>query len=312
MKESTLPDLLSGSVNIKWDKGAHAPVFSVFHTAVWYNDAVYIGGGTGGTGTSHHLDGGCRIDIFHPITNKWDDHIDTPQSLFGLTVLANKLLIVGGFSTATDKPTKKVLVLQDREWKEYTEMPTKRYCAVAVSQQATMIVMGGKSKQHELCSITELLDDSTGQWSQCNDLPYPCAQLQSVIVSDTLYILGGEIEPPPEATEVQHSTTVYSAPLNTLSSHQLKWQRLADVPCPQSSAVVLNNKYLLAVGGAASTDTVSVLKSDGAASWKSIGSLPTAQTFPAVISINNQVITIGGIEGSSSMPSRYVYIGTFN
>jgi len=310
-----MPDLLSGSVNIKWDEGALAPVFSVFHTAVWYNNAVYIGGGTGGTGTSHHLDGGCRIDIFHPTTNKWDNPIDTPQSLFGLTVLADKLLIVGGFSTATDKPTKKVVILQEGEWKDYTEMSTKRYCAVAVSYQTMMIVMGGKSKQDKLCSITELMDDSTGQWSQCNDLPYPCAQLQSVVLKDTLYIIGGEIEPPPEATEVQHSTAVHVASLNTLASHQLKWQQLANVPHPQSSTVVLHDKYLLTVGGTASHNTVAVLKSDedpSTTSWKSIGSLPMTQTFPAVVSINNQVITIGGIEGSSSMPSRHVHIATFN
>ena len=46
LKESTTPgDLFSGPVNIKWKKGAPAPVNYFDHTAVWLNGVVYVGGG---------------------------------------------------------------------------------------------------------------------------------------------------------------------------------------------------------------------------------------------------------------------------
>ena len=43
LNESTIPDLLSGPVNIKWEEGAPAPVATAFHTAVLYNGAIYVG-----------------------------------------------------------------------------------------------------------------------------------------------------------------------------------------------------------------------------------------------------------------------------
>ena len=43
LSETTIPDLLSGPVNIKWEEGAPALVTSVYHTAVLYNGAIYVG-----------------------------------------------------------------------------------------------------------------------------------------------------------------------------------------------------------------------------------------------------------------------------
>ena len=43
LNESTIPDLLSGSVNIKWEEGAPVPFASAGHTAVLYNGAIYMG-----------------------------------------------------------------------------------------------------------------------------------------------------------------------------------------------------------------------------------------------------------------------------
>ena len=42
MNKSTILDLLSGPVNIKWE-GPPAPVATAAHTAVLYNGAVYVG-----------------------------------------------------------------------------------------------------------------------------------------------------------------------------------------------------------------------------------------------------------------------------
>ena len=117
-----------------------------------------------------------------------------------------------------------------------------------------MIVIGGMNTEHAL-RTTELLDSTTGQWFKCSNLPQPLAFLQSVIVGDILYILSG-------VGDNKRSKAVYAAPLDALSSHQLKWQQvqLADIPCYASAAVSLNNnKYLLAVGGGTVRDTVCVL-----------------------------------------------------
>ena len=40
-------------------------------------------------------DGFFTVNIYHPDTNKWDT-IDSPHAAFAMTVLIDKLLIVGG------------------------------------------------------------------------------------------------------------------------------------------------------------------------------------------------------------------------
>ena len=297
LKESTIPDLLSGPVNIKWEEGAPLSVATSTHTAVLFNEAIYVGGGN--CDNDHDT---CRINIYHPDTNKWDDAIDTPHDFFAMTVLVDKLIIVGGLGRVMI--TNKLLVLEQGQWKDYTQMPTARMCPSVVSHQSLMIVMGGMDTEHTF-RTTELLDSATGQWFTCDDLPQPLSFLQSVIVGDTLYILGGACD------DDKYSEAVYAAPLDALSSHQLKWQQLADTPWYASAAVSLNNKYLLAVGGKSVRDTVCVLKREKTStSWESIGSLPTIHYETSAVNLANQIIVIGGMD-DKKCKHKTVIIGTF-
>ena len=253
--ESTIPDLLSGPVNIKWEEGAPAPVASVYHTTVLYNGAIYVGGGL--CKDVHDL---FKINIYHPDANKWDDAINTPYLGFSMTFLVNKLIIVGGMIRRPVKVTNKLFTLQGGQWEDYSQMPTARQWASAVSHQSMMIVMGGTDDDDEILSTTELLYSTTGQWVKCNDLPQPLYFLKSVIVGDMLYTIGGR------NGDGKDSKAVYAAPLHALSNHQLEWEQLADTPWKGSAAVSVNNKYLLVVGGDGVHDTVCVFKSEKAGS----------------------------------------------
>jgi len=305
LDESTIPDLLSGPVNIKWEEGAPVPVATAFHTAVLFNGTIYVGGGE----CDDEADA-FRINIYHPDTNKWDDAIDTPYAFFAMTVLVDKLIIAGGVTRAQNEGvTNKLLVLESGQWKDYAQMHTARVCASAVSHQSIMIVMGGsKGPKHQL-NTTELLDSTTGQWFKCDNLPQPLMCFQSVIVGDVLCTIGGI------TSDKKPSNAVYAAPLNALSSHQLKWQQLADTPWVHSAAVSLNNKYLLAVGGETQHDNVHVLKREKdllitSTSWVSIGSLPNVHGFSSAIGLDNWVIVIGGRDLNKRKIDT-VTIGTF-
>jgi len=173
VKESTIPDLFSGQVNIKWEEGAPAPVARYAHNAVSHNGAIYVG-----SGVNDYDEPAYAIDVYHPDTNKWDSTIETPNSYFATAVLMDKLLIVGGL-TRDYEVTNKVLVLESGQWKNYTEMPTARAGAAAVSYQSMMIVVGGSDDESGVCT-TEVFDSSTGQWFKCDDLPEPLATAQSV------------------------------------------------------------------------------------------------------------------------------------
>ena len=301
LNESTIPDLLSGPVNIKWEEGAPVPVASAGHTAVLYNRAIYVGGGV-----CDDINHKYKINIYHPDTNKWDDAIYTPHKAFTMTVLVDKLIIVGGKIRGSSKVTNKLLTLQGGQWEDYSQMPTARLWASAISHQSMMIVMGGVDDDNHKLSTTELLDSTTGQWVKYNDLP--C--LQSAIVDDMLYTLGGEM------SDSNFSKAVYAAPLHALSDHQLEWQQLADTPWYCSAVVSVNNKYLLAVGGTAEHDTVCVLKSEKVGSmitstlWEAIGTLPKVHRYTSAVSFGNQIIVIGGSDEKSDKHNT-VTIGTF-
>ena len=301
LNKPTIPNLLTGPVNIKWEEGAPAPVATAGHTAVLFNGAIYVGGGACDDNDDTH-----RINIYHPDTHKWDDAIDTPHAFFAMTVLVDKLIIVGGIVSSLSKETNKLLTLQSGKWKDYSQMPTARFSASAVSHQSIMIVMGGRHLNQTI-STTELLDSTTGQWFACDDLPQPLTLLKSVIVDDMLYILGGG------NTDGKGSKAVYVASLDALSSHNLKWLQLADTLWGYPAAVSLNNKYLLAVGGAAVQDTVLVLKRENGSlttqtSWEPIGSLRNIHSLSSAVSLANQIIVIGGIDEACN--HKTVSIGT--
>ena len=303
LNESTIPDLLSGPVNIKWKEGAPAPVTSAKHTAVLYNGAIYMGGGSCSDFDDY------LINVYHPDTNKWDDAINTPHALFTMTVLVDKLIVVGGLIRMAFQITNKLVILKSGQWGDYSQMPTVRWYASAVSHQSMMIVMGGRDENKHMLNTTELLDSTTGQWVKCNDFPQSLARLQLVIVGDLLYTLGGEKD------DDKYSKAVYTAPLHALSNHQLEWQQLADTPWEASVAVSVHNKYLLAVGGNGVHDTVCILKREKGSmitstSWESIGTLPKVHRFTSAVSLGDQIIVIGG-RNEEFNKHNTVTVGTF-
>ena len=292
MKESTIPDLFSGPANIKWEEGAPAPVSRDSHISVLYNGVIYVGSGMtrSGKGT---IQLPHTLDMYHPDSNTWDT-IDTPHRSFAITVLTGKVVIVGGKIRTTGMITNKVLVLESGQWKDYTEMPTARRNVTAISHQSKMIVIGGRGDSKVLRK-TELFDDTTGQWFRCDDLPQPLYSSHSVIVGDTVFVLGGLTK------DYDPSAAVYAAPLDTLSSHQVKWQHLVDTPCENPAAVCLNNKYLLAV----SRNDIYILNST-ATTWMTIATLPVPTVFTSVVSDEeSRLMMIGGLV------TNKVWIGSF-
>jgi len=275
-----MPDLLIGPVNIKWEERTSAPMGRFAHTAVMCNKVIYVGGGW--SYCNGKVNGTNTLDIYYPDTNTWDT-INTPHVYFAITVLTSKIVIVGGF-TIRDGVTNKVLLLESGQWKHYTEMPTARCQVTAVSHLSTLLVIGGIGDSRNLLSTTELFDDTIGQWFRCDDLLHPLQSSQSVILGGTVYVLGGYTK------DKKRSTAVYTAPLDSLSSHQLKWQHLLDTPCGNPAAVGLDNKYLLAMDG----NDIYTLNST-TTRWMTIGTLPVYTTDATVVCDNQfQLVMIAG------------------
>ncbi|XP_065916219.1 uncharacterized protein [Dysidea avara] len=310
--QSPTPDLFSGPVNIKWQYGAPRPVEGGHHTGVLCDGKVYIGGGCDNTLRSYRivLVPSHRIDVYNPVNNSWSPSpINTTYGFFAMTTLNNQLITAGGMDRS-NKVTNKIFSLDGDHLKEYTRMITPRYWATAAGYQGTLIITGGIDDQGKVLATTELLDSTTGQWYTTSDLPLPHYLLQSVIVDNTLYLLGGCNQ------DGNYSPAVFTAPLDTLSSHQLKWSSQQDTPWCRSAPVSIQGRHLLTVGGVKKTGSGAVLTSDinmfnkVSHSWEAIGNIPSARSVPAVVSVaDNKIVVVGGVDDKVEYTNT-VWIGS--
>ena len=274
----------------------------VSHTAVWLNGLVYVGGGLETGGQRSHI-----INCYDPVNNSWSSAINTPYSWFAMTILNNILLIAGGRQDKSDKRTNQILTMAAGQLKNYTKMITARSHATAIGHQGMLIITGGEDDKNKRLSSTELFDSSSGHWYVTNDLPQPHCYLQSVIVDNILYLLGGIMK---DGT----SPAVFTAPLGTLSTHQLKWNTLQDTPWCRSAPVSVYGTHLLIVGGSKKirnkfTRTSDVYKLNKF-SWEAIGHIPSARNASAAVSIaDNRVIVIGGLSDKGGFTNT-VWIGS--
>ena len=241
------------------------------HTAVWLNGLVYVGGGYEGLLESSYI-----INCYDPVNNSWSSSINTTYSYFAMTTLNNKLVTAGG-KDRSDKGTTQVFTLNAGQLKKYTKMITARSDATAAGHQGMLIITGGYDDEGKTLSSTELFDSNNGQWYKCSDLPQPHYYLQSVIVDNILYVLGGLNK------DDRYSSAVFTAPLDTLSIHQLKWNTHQDTPWCASAPVSVNGTHLLIVGGykhigGKDTVTSDIHKLNKVShSWEAIGHIPSAR-----------------------------------
>jgi len=202
-----------------------------------------------------------------------------------MTVLDDKLVFAGG--QTSKEVTIKVLMLDDGEWKLFSEMPTPQSSVVAVGHQSMLITVGGtvkvKGKWIRLAT-TEILDSANKCWYTCADLPVPHNQLKATNINNALYLLGGNDE------DFNPSPQVFTASLDNLLSHQLKWQSLPDTPWSSSTPIVLYNKFLLTVGGRQPSDMTSKTTevcafNPSTGLCRCLVNIPAAVTFTQVVSI---------------------------
>ena len=277
-------------MNIKWEEGAPAPVGRAYHTAVWLNGLVYVGGGNETGAKASYI-----IDCYDPVNNSWSSPVNTPYCLFAMTTLNDKVLIAGG-EDKRYKRTNQIFTMDAGQLKYYTKMIIARSRATATGHQRMLIITGGVDGKGKILTSTELFDSSNRQRYISNDLPQPYCELKSVIVDNILYLLGGFNK------DGEYSSAVFIAQLDTLSRHQLKWNTLQDAPWCASAPVSVYGTHLLKVGGGKKigdkySRTSDVYKLNQVShSWEAIGHIPLARSQSAAVSTaDNRVIVIGGV-----------------
>jgi len=295
-----------GRIRVTWKEGNPAPVKLWSRTpAVYLNGLIYV---------AKHGDT-CKIFVFNPIENLWQRSIKTRCCFFSLVTIHDRLIIVGGviraawYSTRM-QVTNKMFVLDTNtnQWEKYNQMERPRANATAVSHEDMLIITGGCIMNTCMpLSSTELLDTNTNQWFMCANLPQAHYYLQSVIIGNSLYLLGGGCDSP----------ATYTASLDTLSKHHIIWESIQDAPSCQSGVTSIFGTDLLVIGGHNRVSHTSNMYTFNNAthSWKVVSKIPEARSSPCVTATSdNVIVVIGGMKdnktGQKGKATNTVWIGS--
>ena len=144
-----------------------------------------------------------------------------------------------------------------------------------------------------------------------DNLPQPHYLLQSVVVNNALYVLGGISQ------NQKHSLSIFVIQLNTLSEYQLKWESYQQAPWQASTPVsVLCGTYLLLIGRSSDTESGGYIRysdvhvfNEATHCWEIVGHLPLVRAGSAAASIaDDKVFVFGGVNDEGHVTNT-VWIG---
>jgi len=284
--------------------GASSPVGHSAQTAVFVDGKIYIGGGE-----MLLLRPLYQIDVYDVENDSWGTSISTQYCYFAMTSLHNSLIIAGGINRSGD-PTNQIFTLKNGQLKKYIKMKSPRCCTAAVGHQGMLLIVGGKFGLEVLAS-TELYDSQTGQWSVCENLPQSHYWLQSVVLNNTVYLLGGFDK------DCCYSLHVFTACLGALSSQMLKWNSEKNTSWGRSAPASIFDTHVLLFGGVkrltlgyTCTKNVYILNNDRQ-DWELADHTPSTRDGLSVVNIaDDKVVVFGGVNHNDKAKyTNTVWIG---
>ena len=267
--------------------------------AVVIGSDVYVGGGEG--------QNAATVMVYSLQTGTWRTLPPYESRYFGMAVVNNQLVLVGGQSKSTRQVTN-VLGLWGERSQTWTHpfpvMPTARDSLSVISYQKWLVTAGGNDGRGSSSNKVELLDTLSGQWYEGSPLPKGCTQMSSAISGNMWYLSGGNFEVGPEGytcTSIPNKH-ILSVCLDVLISQAVSqsagttspptpspWQTLTELPVEDSTALIIRGS-LLTVGGGYSSAIHLYLPSRK--SWVKVSDLAT-QRCACIVLPSGEIFVAG-------------------
>ena len=228
---------------------------SNYPQAVVRNNRIYVGGGFAKTG-----DIGTLLE-YDPKHDRWDRSIaeQCPTKYFGVAVVKNELLIIGGTDISSEKKRGLVYSLdfETKKWNCFQRSSMLVYRSspsVVAYKDRYLIAIGGEDKNGQVLNSVERLNiDDSEYWRYCSALPVKSAHFTSAIIGNMLFTFGTTTYGATMSVGMP-SNSVFFAPLDKLVDDKLNhktasyWQEIRHLPLKASTAVSFNGS-LFALGG---------------------------------------------------------------
>ena len=263
--------------------------------AVVIGSDVYVGGGFGGNQET--------VMVYSLRTGTWRTLPPYEYKWFGMAVVNNQLVLVGGRSTSTRKVTT-VMGVWDEESQTWTHpfpvMQTARHLVSVTFYQIWLVIAGGRDEEEyrggSYSNKVELLDTLSGQWYEGSPLPKPCGEMSSAISGNMWYLSGGY------SSVGVLNKHAFSVCLDVLISQavsqsagttsQSPWHTiLPEVPVERTTLLIIRESLLI-VGGRLSSAIH--LYQPSSRSWVIVDNLPTHQWSCACLVLPSGEIFVAG------------------
>ena len=283
--------LKSEKYKMKWIKCQDLPVPMRLAHGTVINDILYIGGGV----CPDHNDE-YYVFAYNLRENKWTKLPAALPQCYGVVVNINDVVtVIGGRDYNTNRSTNKVLTLEEDKWTTlYGDMKCARDRPLVVPYHQYTIVAGGKGEDGVAQDSIEYFYTNTNQWTKIRTcLPQPMWVISATICNNSIIITGYD-----GADNNRYSATYITTIDSIVQSHDdnNKWSQLRQTPYWYTTIVPHTTPPVIVGGrdGQYKTQDNIMLYDDISNSWRTVGSLPIRCTQTTVVTINNNIIIVGG------------------
>ena len=158
--------------------------------AVVVGDKLCVGGGFCKKGET--MKATVMVYLLHH--DSWETLPAYQTKYFGMAVLKNQLVLIGGRNTSAGKTSNVLGVWDDqsRTWTHpFPEMPSPQESISITSYKNWLINAGGEDEKGFHSKNVELLSTLSGQWYESSPLPNACSQMSSAISGNMWYLSRG-------------------------------------------------------------------------------------------------------------------------
>ncbi len=216
-----------------WQRAADMPTPRHAAKTAVVNGIIYVFGGSHGDVKALLRKYPVNVEAYNPRTDTWVQKQDmpVPRVDFGIGVVDGKIYLIGGSMRANREETDRVDVYNPATdtWAKGREMPTPRSnLSVAVVGNHIYAIGGlaGWPRVNFGLTVIEEYDTTSRQWQNRGDMLDTRDWFKTVVVRDSIYIIGGSI------WKGVGFAREYLASVNVYDPQKDAWRDIPAMPTP--------------------------------------------------------------------------------
>jgi len=291
--------LQSKKYKLKWTNCSPLPtsMYQAYSTVI--NNTMYIGGGVCQDSSKEFI-----VYAYHLEEDKWSS-LPPLQQTNGIPInISEKLTIVGGWDSNTNKATRKLTTFTDNGWKNdvFPNLVEARMWPAVVDHQSYVIVAGGYENDESLLDTIEVLDVTALQCRIVNTcLPKPMGAPFATICNELLVIIGFATLEEPRTNEtfiisVDEIISGFQKEEMSADEENSRWSTLGVTPL-WKTGILPNSSPPVLLGGCDKQINVVddiTLYDDITKKWRKVSSLPFGSAYPTITTVGRTVVVAGG------------------